>query len=78
VVRQALIGINTKIGASCSWYYDVGTVVPTTSPPISKIGVRLLVDSRNAFVGSGCSGKLPPPSKALTAAAAKFGIVIRY
>jgi hypothetical protein len=78
VVRQALQSIKTKIEAGCSWYFDVGTVVPAAYPQITKVGVRLLVDSRNAFIGAGCAGKLPPPSKLLVRDATHFGIVVRY
>jgi hypothetical protein len=78
VVNNALQSVNAKIQASCSWYFDVGSVIPATSPSISKVGVRLLVDSRNAFVGAQCPGKLPRPSKALLRAASKFGISVRF
>ena len=42
----------------------------------SKVGVELIVDSRNVFQLLDCAGKLPPPSSELIKLAKKYNITI--
>lgn len=56
----------TRLASSCNFYKDVATA-PFTPPQghPSQLGVRIVADSRGAFLGQGCSGNLPAPSGSL-------------
>lgn len=55
--------------ASCSFYAVIGNapVVPApNTKKVSRLGVTLVVDARNAFLGQSCPGTaLQPPSATL-------------
>lgn len=63
------------VSAQCAFYYDIGTVPPPAK--VTEFGVKILVDTRNAYVGLGCAGKLPIPSAALVQDAAHYGLQLK-
>lgn len=57
-----------RLAASCSFYKDLaGAQLMTTkqNPHPGELAVHLLLDSRIAFYGEGCTGGLKPPSASL-------------
>lgn len=60
--------------ASCAIYSDVGT--SPVSDQSSELGIKLVIDFRNAFRGTGCPGVMPPPSAELVREAGKYGLVV--
>jgi hypothetical protein len=64
---QQLTVQSRELGASCSFWYVLGTL-PVTIPPGEKRPgqalVALVADSRNSYLGQRC-GTLPAPSGAL-------------
>jgi len=67
--------VTNVVSAQCSFYADLATLPPP--PKTTALGVKILVDSRNAYVGLGCRPKLAPPSKALVQDAAQFGLQLK-
>lgn len=56
--------LRTSVLTQCRFDADVGSVPVATSPATgqaSKLGVSLVSDSRVAWHGLGCPGKLAPP-----------------
>ena len=73
--RQAQ-AISAELRALCAEERDVGTVpVP---PKASELGVKLIVDFRDAYAGLGCAPALPPPPAGLVRMAAGYGIRVRH
>lgn len=77
-VNEASTAQNTAtsvVRSQCAFYRDLGIVPPP--PNVTAFGAKLLVDSRNAYIGLGCAGKLPAPSLALIQDVAKYGLVLK-
>ncbi len=70
--RQQSQAKETELRALCAEQLDVANAAP--QPNSSKLGVRIIVDFRTAYVGLGCPGKLPPPSAELLKLAAKYHV----
>jgi hypothetical protein len=73
--RQAQ-AISTDVRALCAEQSDVGTA-PLT-PGSAELGVKLILDFRDAYAGLGCAPALPPPPPLLLRLAAKYGIPVRH
>jgi len=61
--------------ALCAEQSDVGQAPLPPKP--SELGVKLIVDFRNAYAGLGCTPELPPPPPLLLRLAAGYGIAVR-
>lgn len=73
--RQAQV-LAAEIRTLCAEQGDVGRApVP---PKASELGVKLIVDFRDAYAGLGCAPALPPPSAGLVRLAAGYGITVRH
>jgi hypothetical protein len=73
--RQAL-AISSELRALCAEQRDVGTVPPPPKP--SELGIKFIVDFRDAYAGLGCTPALPPPAPGLLRLAAQYGIRVRH
>lgn len=73
--RQAQ-AITSDVRTLCAEQGDIGAV-PLT-PKSSELGVKLVVDFRNAFAGLGCTPALPPPPPLLRRLAGQYGIPVRH
>ncbi|MHB1954994.1 MAG: hypothetical protein ACYCOU_14755 [Sulfobacillus sp.] len=71
---------NERIAGSCAFFEDVGTVNVSTSGlnKSSEIGVRLVIDARNAFIEQGCPGNLGPPPENLKQLARHYHLHLDY
>jgi hypothetical protein len=73
--RQAQ-ALDSEIRTLCAEQGDVGKV-PLT-PKSSELGVKLIVDFRNAYAGLGCTPELPSPPPLLLRLAAGYGIAVKH
>ena len=73
--RQAA-ALAAEIRTLCAEQGDVGQV-PLTAKS-SELGVKLIVDFRDAYAGLGCTPPLPPPPPLLRRLAAGYGIQVRH
>lgn len=66
--------------SDCSFYSLLGGLPVVTSGPqkTSSLGVKLLVDSRNAYANRGCRPVLMPPSPALVSLASSYRIRVPH
>ena len=74
--RQAQ-AVADEVRTLCAEQGDIGAVPLASKPQPSELGVKLVVDFRNAYAGLGCSPALPPPPALLRKLAAKYGIPVR-
>ncbi len=80
MTRQQIAKDEIRLQASCQVAADIATAPLTISPETKKptiLGVKLLVDFRNAYIGQGCPGHLPPIEPLLAQWASRYGITIR-
>lgn len=57
--------VRGAVKAECHFNYDLGGVPITVNPATGKasvLGVKIVADSRAAWRGLGCPGRLPSPS----------------
>lgn len=77
--KQAQTRDEIRIIASCAVAKDIGEA-PISTPPGAKrpseLGVKIVVDFRNAYVNQGCPGTLAPPSAGLKRWAAYYSLSI--
>lgn len=73
--RQAA-AITSDVRALCAEQGDIGAA-PLTAKS-SELGVKLIVDFRNAYAGLGCSPALPPAPPLLRKLAREYGIPVRH
>jgi hypothetical protein len=73
--RQAQ-AITSDVRALCAEQGDIGAV-PLTAKS-SELGIKLVVDFRDAYTGLGCSPPLPAPSALLRKLARQYGIPVRH
>lgn len=71
-VQDAISQLERTIVTQCSFYALIGNIPP--APGTSAVGAELLTDSRNAYVGLACPGKLKAATPALVAADKKYHI----
>lgn len=71
--RQAQ-ALSSEVRTLCAEQGDVGKV-PVT-PKSSELGVKLVVDFRDAYAGLGCAPALPPPPPLLLRLAAQYGVKV--
>ena len=76
--QTQLSAAQRRIGASCSWWHDVGSgdFLGPFPDRAERALVVIVADSRAAFVGQGCPGQLPPVSPKLVRWADFFNLRI--
>lgn len=79
-LRHTNARLEQQVRADCGWYEHISGL-PITFPPgavrPTRLGVQLIVDSRIAWTGHGCPGKIPPPDPSLLKWAAYYHISTR-
>jgi hypothetical protein len=66
--------VTAAVGSGCDFYRDLATA-PLASNT-RKLGIKLVADSRSAYLGLRC-GRLPAPSKTLRELAAKYKVPLK-
>lgn len=74
--NQQAQALASELRALCAEQGDVGQAPLPPKP--SELGVKLIVDFRNAYAGLGCAPALPPPSARLLHMAAGYGIPVGH
>lgn len=74
-VQNAISQLEHTIVTQCSFYSLIGNLPAASNT--SLVGAELLTDSRNAYLGLNCPGKLTPPSASLIAADKKYHIPLK-
>ena len=67
--------VTNVVSAECGFYRDIGEVPPPVKT--TEFGIKILVDSRNAYIGLGCTQKLSPPTPGLISEAAKYNLELK-
>ena len=75
--RMTLSRVNRTTSSQCDFYGVLAEAQSTLTPKSGELAVKLLVDSRRAFLGLGCPGKLPTPTPVVRDLAAKYRIELR-
>lgn len=73
---QQAQALASEIRTLCSEQGDVGQA--PLQAKSSELGVKIIVDFRNAYAGLGCSPALEPPPPLLLRMAARYGIQVRH
>lgn len=70
--------LKRQLIADCSFYRDLAGLplanLPNGHP--SELGVKIVSDSRGAWIGRGCPGKLPPPDPSYVRGAAFYHLPV--
>jgi hypothetical protein len=86
VVAAAIVALGVlvyrdeaRLQASCRFYQHLAgaPVMAGASGKASRLGVSIIVDSRDAFTGQACPGSLPPPAPSLKRWAAYYRLRVR-
>lgn len=74
----ALVTAENHTRASCAFYRDLAPLPVTVGPDgkASRLGVQIVSDSRSAFIGEDCPGRLPAPAASFVRWAALYGIPV--
>jgi hypothetical protein len=77
-LAQANARLARQITGDCGFYGDLAGLPLATAPNghPSELGVKIISDSRVAWVGHGCRGKLPPPNPTFVAGAAYYHLPV--
>jgi hypothetical protein len=74
-----LVDANTRIESTCAFMRDVGSAPLASNGPghaPTRLGVTIVADSHNAYLGLGCSPAIAPDAT-LRHWAARYGIPLR-
>ena len=72
--RMTLSRVNRTTSSQCDFYAVLAAAQTTLTKESGELAVKLLVDSRRAFLGLGCPGELPEPTRTVRELAAKFHV----
>ena len=75
--RMTLSRVNRTTTSQCDFYNVLAEAQSTLTPKSGELAVKLLVDSRRAFLGLGCPGSLPEPTPVVRDLAARYRIELR-
>ena len=75
--RVTLARVDQTNMSLCGFFEDLAQAQGQLTPQSPELVVKFLVDSRNAFLGIGCPGRLPEPTKTVRDLAAKYRIELR-
>lgn len=73
---QQAQALKSEIRTLCAEQGDVGQA--PLQAKSSELGVKIIVDFRNAYAGLGCPRPLSPPPVLLLRMAAQYGIQVRH